>query len=461
MPFTPASLLAQLMQLPVPQRYVVAFSGGVDSHVLLHALTQIRDSLPCSALHAIHINHGIHPDAAQWARHCDIVCRELGISFEARAIQVQRRPKHSLEATAREARYAALAQSIRARDLLLLAHHQDDQAETLLLQLLRGSGVKGLAGMPTSIAFAQGWLARPLLAHSRDELQDYAVEHQLPWVEDPSNLDTAFDRNFLRHAVMPLLRQRWPALDVTLSRAAHHQAEAAELLEVLAKQDLATLATAEPTVLSITALQQLEASRQRNALRYWLHRVCALPLPGTVQLQRILAEVLPAADDAMPLVHWPGAQVRRYRDRLYAMAPVAEFDTQWEQSWDGQGEMRLPTGELLTTRSTAGRGLRASDVARGMTIRFRRGGEHCQLHGRAHHHELKKLFQEWGIPPWQRDRIPLIYIGKELAQIMGVTICDPFMTQPGEKGLEIMTRAGHAAIETTPENKDNSPGCTP
>lgn len=461
MSFTQASLLEQLMQLPVPRRYCVAFSGGVDSHVLLHALAQLREQLPARDLHAIHINHGIHPDAAQWARHCDIICRDLDVSFETRQLELPSSKGHSLEAVARDARYAALAQLMDNDDMLLLAHHQDDQAETLLLQLLRGSGVRGLAGMPECTKFARGWLARPLLAHGREALREYAMHKQLPWIEDPSNLDTAFDRNFLRHAVFPVLRQRWPATSATLARAAQHQAEASGLLVDLAKLDIAASAGTESRRLPISVLTTLEPARQRNVLRDWLHRVCALPLPGTRQLQRILDEILPAANDAMPLVHWPGAEVRRYRDALYAMPPMPEVDRDWQAQWDLRGTLCLPDAKELLAQQVVGRGLRRSALAQGVTIRYRRGGERCQLPGRAHHHELKKLLQDWAVPPWCRDRIPLVYVGEELAQVVGFCVCTAFAARADETGIEIIAKAAGAAIETTGENKDNNPGCTP
>ena len=449
------------MQLPVPQRYCVAYSGGVDSHVLLHALVRLRDVLPCSDLHAVHINHGIHPDAEQWARHCELVCRDLGVSFETRNVKVQRQATHSLEATARDARYDAFADLSHANDMLLLAHHQDDQAETLLLQLLRGSGVKGLASMPMCTSFAQGWMARPLLGFARDALQQYAITHQLPWIEDPSNLDTAFDRNFLRHAVLPLLRQRWPALDATLARVARHQADAADLLDILAQQDLTQIAAVESAILPIDPLTSLHPMRQRNLLRYWLHRICGLALPSEVQLTRILTELIPAVEDATPLVHWPGAEVRRYRNALYAMLPLPAVDTAWHQRWDLAKCLTLPLGGYLQVQQCEGTGLRKSDVTRGVTIRYRRGGERCRLAGREHSHELKKLFQDWAVPPWQRDRIPLIFIDDQLAQIVGFCVCEPFVAQQGEVGVEIIAKPRQPAIETMPENKDNSPGCTP
>jgi tRNA(Ile)-lysidine synthase len=460
MSFNSASLLAQLMQLPVPEQYVVAYSGGVDSHVLLHALSQMRSALPCSDLRAIHINHGIHPDAAQWARHCEGICRDLDVAFTTHTIQVERQATYSFEATARDARYDALAGEINANDMLLLAHHQDDQAETLLLQLLRGSGVKGLAGMPRCTHFSQGWMARPLLEFTREELQQYAITQQLVWIEDPSNRDTTFDRNFLRHAVLPILRQRWPSLDATLSRVAQHQADADALLEIMARQDLALLTTSEFTVINIEPFNVLQATRQRNVLRYWLHRICGLPLPSSVQLQRIISEVVPAADDATPLVHWPGAEVRRYRNELYAMPPLTLIDSDWCQQWDLTNSICLPTGDELQVQHGEGVGLSRSALKQGVTIRYRRGGERCRLPGRSHDHELKKLFQDWAVPPWQRDRVPLIYIGEQLAQVVGFCVCTPFVAKPNEAGMEIIAKPPQPTIETMAENKDNSPGCT-
>lgn len=452
MAFSPEILLAQLVRFPRPRRYCVAFSGGVDSHVLLHALAQIRSLLPAQFIHAIHINHGIHPDADQWALHCQMICNDLDISFAQHTLTLNSSKGTSLEALAREARYACLASQIQSDDLLLLAHHQDDQAETLLLQLMRGSGVKGLAGMPRYAQFATGALARPLLDQTRDDLLDYARSHHLPWIEDPSNYNTAFDRNFLRHEVLPLIRQRWPSVNATLARSAQHQAEADSLLETLAQQDMAGAASVEQRTLAVSVLQSLPAPRQRNLLRYWLQRVCRLPLPSTVHLQRILDEMLNAGTDSSPLVQWPGAQVRRYRHVLYAMEPLADVNTEWQRDWDLKNTLRLPDGTCLQTRHTLGHGLARDKLTQGVRVGYRQGGERCRLPGRIHHHALKKLLQDWGVPPWERDRIPLIYVGDELVQVVGYTVCAPLAAGPGEPGAEIIASPVGSAIETTGEN---------
>lgn len=447
MSFSPVALLDELKRLPVPQRYCIAYSGGCDSQALLHAMCSLREELPVSALHAIHIDHGLQADSAKWADTCRAQCAVWGISIDVITLDIQRTRGHSLEAQAREARYAALAEAMAPGDMLLLAQHEDDQAETLLLQLLRGSGVKGLAGMPVRAEFGPGSLARPLLGFARTELEAYAKAEGLTWIEDPSNRDTAYDRNFLRHAVLPVLRQRWLAASTALARAAHHQGDAGDLLDALAAQDYATLRTDVPDSIAIPALQQLDVARQRNVLRYWLQQVCGLPLPSTAQLARILDEVVPAAQDASPLVHWHGAEVRRYQTCLYAMAPLPDIDDAWEVRWDCHGRLELPDGGYL--QAAAGqRGLAPDAVKAGVTVRFRRGGEVCRLPGRAHHSDLKKLLQDWGVPPWQRDRIPLVVINGQLAQIAGYSLCEPFCAAAGETALQItlapaQSRAGH------------------
>lgn len=452
MAFNPEILLSQLASFPTPRRYCVAFSGGVDSHVLLHALVQIRAQLPTQAIQAIHVNHGLHPDAAQWARHCGLVCADLGVCFEQHSLDLTPGKGTSLEAHARDARYACFARQMQPGDLLLLAHHQDDQAETLLLQLMRGSGVKGLAAMPDYTHFAAGALARPLLHQLREDLLDYAITWQLPWIEDPSNQDTGFDRNYLRHVVLPVMRQRWPSVNATLARAARHQAEADELLMLLAEQDMGPAADAERMTLPLSVLQPLPVARQRNLLRYWLHNICHLPLPSAVQLQRILDEMLTAAVDTSPMVHWPGAQVRRYRDLLYAMPPLPTIEAAWQQDWDLREALTLPTGACLRAQQVNGQGLSRAKLAHGVRVCFRQGGERCRLPGRTHHHELKKLFQGWGVPPWCRDRVPLIFAGDELVQVVGYTVCESLLAAPGEAGIEILASVAGSAIETTSEN---------
>ena len=434
MRFTPRKLLDAVEQLPAARRYWVAYSGGLDSHVLLHSLAAVRDRLPVEALHAVHVDHGLSPAAGDWSLHCAAVCDELDIPCHILRVDARPRKGESPEAAARKVRYDAISSLLKENDGLLTAHHQDDQAETLLLQLLRGAGPRGLAGMPRWDGFGAGWRGRPLLEFSREELQTYAQSERLQWVEDESNYDTGLERNFLRHEIIPLLRGHWPALGRTLSRVAAHSAEAAALLDQLAARDF----VAEPDGgFSIGHLKTLRADRQRNVLRYWIKR-SGLPLPDTVHLQRIIDEVLPAAADGMPLVCWTGAEIRRYRDRLYVMAPLPPRDSSKIHEWDMAAPLSLADcGGTLRATPAVGRGVKQALCRDARTtVRFRQGGERCRPAGRNHTRKLKKLLQEHGIPPWQRECIPLIYLDDELAAVAGLFVCEPFQAQQEEVGLE-------------------------
>ncbi len=441
---TPAYLARRLAEMPDARRYWVAYSGGRDSHVLLALLQELRQQQPLE-IAAFHINHGLQADAGVWAAHCVAVCQEYDIHIEVCNAKVELGPGISPEAAARDARYAAFSSVIDADDGLLLAHHQDDQAETLLLQLLRGAGIKGTAAMPAHSAFAAGWLGRPLLHVPREALADYATHHGLQWIEDPSNDDRGFDRNFLRHEVTPVLQRRWPAAAASLSRAASHHADAKRCLADLAALDLSARENCAENELPAALLSALSPARQRNLLRYWLVERCNLPAPNQRHLQRILTEVVTASADSQPYVSWPCAEVRRYRDRLYALTPSFLHDNALVLPWDLQSELELPslaTRLVCKTSATGGLSTGLVTQTRGspaVTVRFRQGGELCRPAGRGHRHSLKKLFQEWGVPPWRRDRVPLVYVGNELAEVVGFCTCEPFQAQT-ERGIQIHSR---------------------
>jgi tRNA(Ile)-lysidine synthase len=435
MSFTPAQLLDQLAQLPPARRYWVAYSGGCDSTVLLHALATLRDELPVE-LRALHVNHNLHEAAPEWAAHCHAVSEALGIPLYEVNVDARASKGESPEAAARAARYHIFHEVLAAGDGLLLAHHRDDQAETLLLQLLRGSGPRGLAAMPSHRPLGAGWLGRPLLGFSRRVLCQYADAEGLQWIDDPSNFDTEFDRNFLRQHVMPLLQQRWPAGASTLARTAGLQAEAAELLHQLAEEDWQDTAGPHTGSLRIEALLQLTPERQRNLLRYWIDSVNHLPLPDQQRLGRILIEVIPAAKDAQPCISWPGGQVRRYAGLLYLLAADPQ-PVSGPLDWDLCNDLQLADGRVLTVVAVSGEGLQAGlQSNKTLSVRFRQGGEMCRPVGRGHHHELKKLFQEWGVPPWERARVPLLYVGEELAAVAGYCVCEPYHAHKQQAGLK-------------------------
>ncbi len=440
-------LRAALQAMPA-QRYWVAYSGGIDSHVLLHAMAALRSQYTAT-LNAVHVNHGLNPAASEWAAHAVAVCETLDIPCHLFNVDAVAAPGESPEAAARDARYRAFAQLIERGDLLLTAHHQEDQSETLLLQLLRGAGPQGLAAMPVLRRLSAGQLARPLLSVSQAQIEQYAQDKSLQWVEDPSNQERGFERNYLRHEVIPSLKSHWPAFAKTVSRAAGHCAEAVTLLDEVAAEDLHQLSgwvsqQPVPMRLPLSGLQQMSPQRRRNTLRFWI-RMTGLPIVSTEIMKQIEHSLIDAREDAIPLVQWPGGELRRYRDALYAMLPLAPLDTatvlqwQWPQQTlalpGGLGTLTATVDEAVTEAMPMAILSLAQCQQQPMTIRFRQGGERCQLVGREHHHTLKGLLQTAGVPPWQRDRIPLIYVGDQLAVVVGHFICAPFQAKVGGAGI--------------------------
>jgi len=450
-----ATAIARLSAWPGFRRFIVGYSGGMDSHVLLNLLATQRELWPERTVEAIYVDHGLQAVSAAWGEHCAGVCRLLNVPFRVLKIDARPAPGESPEAAARCARYAALAAELSTDAALLTAHHRDDQAETLLLQLLRGAGPHGLAAMPAMSRLGQGWLLRPLLEVDRDELLAYARAHDLQWIEDASNQDTGFDRNYLRHQVLPLLRERWPAVNRTLARSARLCAETAAWLDEEAAADLASAATDRSDCLAIPALQALSELRQRHLLRYWLRQL-NLPIPDARQLQHILHDALTAAADRNPCIHWPGAEIRRYRDRLYAMPSLRPHDARQRFLWRVDAEvwppLELPSVGRLALCKAMGEGLRSEAFAGGsLIVGFRQGGERFQPAGRRHSQELKKLLQQAGIPPWERERLPLVYRPRErrrnceLLAVVGLGIAADFAAEPGEPGWQPVFQSLSAA----------------
>jgi len=427
--FSPELMQAQLAELEKraakPSRFVIAFSGGLDSTALAHALSLASSDVP---IVAIHIDHGLHDDSQRWSDHCKAFATSLGIEYRSRKVTVQLESGKGPEASAREARYTALHAELEQGDWLLSAHHREDQAETLLLNLVRGSGPAGIAGIGAIRRFGPGWLARPLLDVDRSSLRDYADRNELDWIEDPSNTDRRFDRNFLRHDILPRLQARWSDIAARLQRSATHAGEAATLLADLAAIDLETLG-GRPERLPIDGLLVLTPGRQRNLIRHAL-RLLGLSTPTALQLERILDEVIPAREDAQPHVSWPGASVRRYRNGLYllpevlASTPAAtSIETESVALGAGLGVLHFAAG--------AARGLSAELLERGLRIDVRKGGEEIQPYGQGHTRKLKKLLQEEGVVPWMRDRLPLIYSGEQLVAVADLWIAADAASEPG------------------------------
>lgn len=421
------------------RRLLVGFSGGVDSTVLLHLARQwsSQSGLP---LLAIHVNHQLSPFAREWQQHCQAVCEQWGVPFHAETVQVQNSGQ-GLEAAARNARYAAFARVVGAGDLLLLGHHQDDQVETVMLRLFRGSGVLGLRGMDVMSTWREAQILRPLLSCSKRDLVDFASRQGWSWVEDDSNARDDFDRNFLRRQVLPVLAQRWPSLSGAVQRSARHCDEAQRLLDELAKSDLLSRVDDHGGLSFADAdLEVLSPARQRNLIRYWL-RCQGVSLPSETQLEQILTAVIPASADATPVVQWSGAEVRRHGGVLHALRPLASVPaepTLFETL--EAGEYPVASGGIVTVLAMAGdAGIRhVASLARlrqgRLTLRYRQGGERCKLVGRPTR-PLKKILQESDLAPWWRDRLPLVYVDAALALIPGIGVCEGFQARPSEAGV--------------------------
>ncbi len=364
-------------------------------------------------MRALYIDHQLHADSHHWQAHCERFCRSRDIAFQSQQVALGGASAANLEEAARDARYAVFAQHLRSGEWLLTAHHADDQAETLLLQLLRGAGVQGLASMPVWREFANGVHARPLLSFSRHELTEYAQAVQLEWIEDPSNVDQRFDRNLMRSQIMPLLQQRWPAAVQSICRSASHCASAARLMVDVAQSDLAGFADRE--TLPLARLRQLDPGHLANLLRRWIqargHR-----LPGTVQLEQIERSLVASGDDSIGDVQWADAQMRRYGDTLYlaargALDDAPPFDHRWV---DHHEPLYVPELQHTLTPDS----LPAATLAGAVHVHSRRGGERFFVTGNSpHRKQLKKWFQEQRIPPWQRNRV---IVFSQAGQVIGI-----------------------------------------
>lgn len=409
---------------------LVAFSGGLDSAVLLHALAESD-----RRVRAVHINHQLHPDAGHWLAHCERIARELRIEFSAPLVRVPPNPAEGVESAARRVRYEALRAMLRVDEALLTAHHADDQLETVLLALLRGSGVDGLAAMPRCQRFGTGWHVRPLLGFTRDELSDWARERNLKWLDDPSNDSTRFDRNYLRAVVVPRLRERWPSAARAAVRTAGHLGEAAQLLDDMAARD--GVAANVGRCLDVAELAALAPARRRNLLRYWLDSRGARA-PSTRKLAALEHDMLAADDDRTPCVDWDEVEVRRHRGLLYCMPRIPhKIESGVEWSWTEPLALAGGSG-LLRAEIAHGRGLARAKLPQKLTIGARTGGEWLRLPGHRHRRQLKKLLQEANVLPWWRDRLPLLFAGDALVAVADLWINAEFAASVGDEGVRIV-----------------------
>ncbi|WP_133129613.1 tRNA lysidine(34) synthetase TilS [Legionella yabuuchiae] len=406
----------------------IGFSGGLDSTVLLHALS--FESSLATKIVAVHVNHGISPNANQWQELCEHTAEILKVQFMAFKPEFSK--EANLEEEARIARYYVFSSLMSTEDGLILAHHNDDQAETVLLNLFRGAGVDGLAAMPEEKPLAEGVLFRPLLHRTRLELERYAKEHQLSWVQDESNLNLAFSRNFIRHKIIPLLSTKWPGVMNNLSRTSEHCQEAQRVLNELAWSDSGMQNLNQP-ILSLDKLKRLTQARLTNVIRLWL-RANGVRIPSAKRLQSLLNELILARALANPSMEWDNIQLKRYRQSLYLISSKPNVLPE-----------RIPWNNFPSHLEIKGLGwLQAIEAQKGLCIskgsqidvRFRQGGETFKWHRQTK--SLKKLWQEWQVPPWERDNIPLIYVNGQLAAVVGFAVSDDVYCEDSGWAIDII-----------------------
>ena len=445
MSLSSAKLQQLLLQTPVYQHiktWWLAYSGGVDSRVLLHLLAPLKLNL-----RVVYIDHGLQVESAQWAEHCQNICAQYQLPFDVISVDVKQDHSQGLEAAARVVRYQAFENLMAEDDALLTAQHQNDQAETFLLQLFRGAGAAGLASMAVCNEFKKGWQLRPLLGFSRQQIIEFARREKLLWIEDPSNKNQRFDRNYLRHEVLPRLQQRWPSLTKTLSTAAQQQAENFQLLTELAKIDLEhcfeqqendeslMMNIAQGNGLAIKYLAQLSEPRQRNCLRYWIAQQ-NYDLPPRHIHQQINQQVFKQRDGANIIITWSTVELRCYQGFMYILQQVVHSADQ-SFNWLPTDILNIPSlDKYLMAKKNIGVGICHGLLSETLQVKFRQGGERIKLEGQKNSRSVKKLFQQLNVPPWQRDRIPFLYYQENLVAV-GDIIADEFIEKTEQAWLPV------------------------
>lgn len=431
---------------------IIAYSGGIDSQVLLHALVQLKQKkLISNEITVCHVNHGLSDNAKRWQKIAEQECSKLSVKLVVKCVNVQERAQQSLEALARDARYSALKSLRVEKSIVLTGHHSDDQSETFLLALKRGAGLKGLSAMSEQSTLGQHLLVRPLLSVSRQAIEDYAKTHELTWVEDESNLDTCFDRNFIRQEIMPLLRDRWPSITNTINRSASHCLSGQLLLDELGAQDL-TLCKACDMGLHVDVLMTLSAARFNNLIRFFMAQQDCL-MPSTEQVNQVRLQ-LQAEEDKNPQIKVGEQVFRRFKNTLFLTSEFTDISDWHQQIELFKGSqfvenevLSLPDklGELLFTTKTVLSDNLSTKLPRislpkegqQVSVRFRHDNPKCLPHFRQHSRAVKKVLQELNIAPWQRKRIAFLYYDNELVAAIGHFVCQPFVETNPKLGMQI------------------------
>ncbi len=428
-------LVNKFPEILTAKRVLVAFSGGLDSYVLLHSFIAAKQTFPQLQIHAIHMNHGLSKDADVWQQHCTQICENLSVPLIIKKIFLNKEDG-GVEERARKARYSFFKEHIEKNDCLLLGHHQDDQAETLLLRLCRGAGIRGMSSIPKSRKFGEGYILRPLLGFSKKELDRYANDNNLSWIEDDSNDDQKFDRNYVRHSILPIIKERWPHFAQAFSRTIEHASEVNILLQELARIDLPKCISSKNS-LSINDLSNLSFERQKNVVRFFITEL-GFKAPSTKHLELIFSMVINAKQDAMPVLKVANYNVRRFDGKLYFINYVDEIDLSFVTlKYNPSQDIELPNGVgVICANQLKGKGLNVA-YSDNLTIRFRNGGEKIQPNSSMCTSPLKKLLNTWRVPPWERSNIPLIYKDEELIAVVGHCVSNTYRAKDEQFGWEL------------------------
>ena len=419
-------------------RIAVAFSGGLDSSVLLHSLVSIPEFK--EKVFAIHVNHGLSPNSKSWIKHCEKFCSGLGVNFIPLTIELENSKTN--ENILRKARYEPLFSCLKQGDVLCTAHHQDDHIETILFRILRGTGIKGLAGIEKYSQMEGIDLVRPLISYSKNDLLDYANKFEVNWIEDESNEDLSISRNFIRKKVIPNLKNdNWPEYKNSISYLSSKAKEANEILDEIAYLDLKLCASESLDRLSILKIKELSHARAMNVLFTWLGINTHLGVSNKITDQ-VYKSIVLASENSNPVVTFGkrgesgSFQIRRFNNFLRHL-PLTETETLSNKKvwkWNTNNPLELPTG-TLSMQLSLGKGISTQLTEPGISIKGRIGGERCKPEGRSKSQKLKKLFQEYRVPPWVRDRIPLVYVGDQLAAVSDLWVCDEFVAKKDERGI--------------------------
>ena len=419
-------------------RIAVAFSGGLDSSVLLHSLVSIPEFK--EKVFAIHVNHGLSPNSKSWIKHCDKFCSGLGVNFIPLTIELENSKTN--ENILRKARYEALFSCLKQGDVLCTAHHQDDHIETILFRILRGTGIKGLAGIEKYSQMEGIDLIRPLISYSKKDLLDYANQFEVNWIEDESNEDLSISRNFIRKKVIPNLKNdNWPEYKNSISYLSSKAKEANEILDEIAYLDLKLCASESLDRLSILKIKELSHARAMNVLFTWLGINTHLGVSNKLTDQ-VYKSIILASESSNPVVTFGkrgekgSFQIRRFNNFLHHL-PLTETEVLSDKKvwkWNSDNPLKLPTG-TLSMQVALGKGISTQLTEAGISIKGRAGGERCKPQGRSKSQKLKKLFQEYGVPPWVRDRVPLVYVGDQLAAVSDLWVCEDFVAKQDERGI--------------------------